>query len=166
VQSVGEMSTVSDAWTNSYSFVCATSKETRETVCLASYHTTHGGNDQLNSMTIWEACQAMSLFDPNAVDQSVDGATGANNPVREMWDQAQLKGKVKCLVSIGTGVPSLETLAAEQTAEYYRFNVVEKFGLEEAKKFNVVAAATRRYISSQEVQRLMQACAGTISRSE
>jgi hypothetical protein len=45
----------------------------------------------------------------------VDGATGADNPVREVWDQAQLtwgpeplEGRVKCLVSIGTGVPSLE----------------------------------------------------------
>jgi hypothetical protein len=41
--------------------------------------------------------------------------TGANNLVREVWDQAQLvwgpkllEGRVKCLVSIGTGVPSLK----------------------------------------------------------
>lgn len=155
-------------------FVCATSKETSETVCLTSYRTSRGGNDLLNSVTIWEACRATSaatsFFDPIAVgrfgEQFVDGATGANNPVRELWDQAQLawgpeplEGKVKCLVSIGTGVPSLkafkddvfhigETLAAiatetEQTAErfrreqglldstgrYYRFNVVR--GLED-----------------------------------
>jgi hypothetical protein len=96
----------------------------------------------------------------------VDGATGANNPVWEVWNQAQLlwgpqplENKIKCLVSIGTGVPSLkpfrndalhigETLVTiatetEQTAErfrrdkshledsgqYYRFNVDR--GLEE-----------------------------------
>jgi predicted acylesterase/phospholipase RssA len=169
------MCIVSDAWTNSYSFVCATSKETGETVCLTSYHTAHGSSDQFNSMTIWEACRATSFFDPIAVgrfsEDFVDGATGANNPVREMWDQAQLvwgpeplKGEVKCLVSIGTGVPSLKMLAAEQTAEYYRFNVVEKIGLEEAKTVKAVAAATRRYISSEEMQRPMQACAGAISR--
>ena len=95
----------------------------------------------------------------------VDGATGANNPVLELWNEAQhiwgpqpLGSRVKCLVSIGTGVPSLkafqdnvihihETLTAlatetEQTAEkfrrarpeldetgrYYRFNVTH--GLE------------------------------------
>ncbi|KAF2022646.1 FabD/lysophospholipase-like protein, partial [Setomelanomma holmii] len=155
-------------------FVCATSKETSETVCLTSYRTPRGNNDLLNSVTIWEACRATSaatsFFDPIAVgrfgEAFVDGATGANNPVREVWDQAQLawgpeplEGKVKCLVSIGTGVPSLkpfkddvlhigETLIAiatetEQTAErfrrerqlldstgrYYRFNVVR--GLEE-----------------------------------
>jgi hypothetical protein len=154
--------------------VCATSKETSETVCLTSYRTPRGSSDLLNSVTIWEACRATSaatsFFDPIAVgrfdEEFVDGATGANNPVRELWDQAQLawgpeplEGKVKCLVSIGTGVPSLkpfkddvlhigETLVAiatetEQTAErfrreralldstgrYYRFNVVR--GLEE-----------------------------------
>jgi hypothetical protein len=126
--------------------------------------------------------------------------------VREVWDQAQLawgpeplEGRVKCLVSIGTGVPSLkpfkddvlhvgETLVAiatetEQTAErfrrertlldstgrYYRFNVVrglEDIGLEEAKKVKEMAAATRRYISSQEVHKQMQACAGSIAGRE
>ena len=96
----------------------------------------------------------------------MDGATGANNPVWELWSEAQLtwgpqplESRVKCLVSIGTGVPSLKpfqdnifnvhkTLAAiatetEQTAErfqrdkvqldetgqYYRFNVAH--GLED-----------------------------------
>ncbi|KAJ4323146.1 hypothetical protein N0V94_002032 [Neodidymelliopsis sp. IMI 364377] len=149
-------------------FVCATSKETSNTVCLTSYRMPRGNNDLLNSVTIWEACRATSaastFFDPIAVgrfgEEFVDGATGANNPVREIWDQAQLawgpeplEGRVKCLVSIGTGVPSLkpfkddllnigQTLVAtatetEKTAEqfrrerpvldstgrYYRFNV-------------------------------------------
>lgn len=157
-----------------YRFVCATSRETSETVCLTSYRTRRGNSDLLNSVTIWEACRATSaatsFFDPIAVgrfgEEFVDGATGANNPVREVWNQAQLvwgpeplEGKVKCLVSIGAGVPSLkpfkndvynigDTLAAiatetEATAErfrreralldstgrYYRFNVVR--GLEE-----------------------------------
>ncbi|KAF1828816.1 hypothetical protein BDW02DRAFT_562334 [Decorospora gaudefroyi] len=128
----------------------------------------------------------------------------ANNPVREVWDQAQmvwgpepLEGKVKCLISIGTGVPSLkpfkddvlhisETLVAiatetEATAErfrrerallesngrYCRFNVVrglEDIGLEEAKKVKEMAAATRLYISSQEVHKQMQACAANLTR--
>lgn len=121
----------------------------------------------MNSVQIWEACRATSaastFFDPIAVgrfdEELVDGATGANNPVWEVWNQAQLlwgpplENKLKYLVSIGTGVPSLkpfqndvfhigDTLAAiatetEQTAErfrrdksdldnrgqYYRFNV-------------------------------------------
>jgi hypothetical protein len=191
--------------------VCATGKQTSETVCLTSYRTQRGNNDFLNSVKIWEACRATSaasfFFDPIAVgrfgEEFLDGATGANNPVRDVWDQAQLvwgpeplEGKIKCLVSIGTGVPSIkpfkddvlrigETLIAiatetEQTAEkfrrekplldstgrYYRFNVVrglEDIGLEESKKVKQIAAATRRYIGSQDVFKQMQACAGNIS---
>jgi hypothetical protein len=150
VQSVGKMCTISGTWTDYYSFVCATSKETSETVCLTSYRTLRGNYDLLNSVTIWEACRATSaatsFFDPIAVgrhsEKFVDRATGAKNPVREVWDQAQLawgpeplKGRVNCVVSIGTEVPSLkalrddvlhigETLAAiatetEQTAERF-----------------------------------------------
>jgi predicted acylesterase/phospholipase RssA len=196
------------------SFVCATSKETSETVCLASYRTPRGNNDLLNSVSIWEACRATSaatsFFDPIAVgrfgEEFVDGATGANNPVRELWDQAQLtwgpeplEDRIKCLVSIGTGVPSLKpfkddvlqihkTLAAiatetEQTAErfrrekasldntgrYYRFNVhhgLENIGLEEAKKVKEMVAATRKYITSQEVYKQMQSCATNIAYRE
>lgn len=47
----------------------------------------------------------------------VDGATGANNPVYEVWTEASflwresddfsLEKNLKCLVSIGTGMPSL-----------------------------------------------------------
>jgi hypothetical protein len=128
----------------------------------------------LESVKIWEACRATSaassFFDPITVgrygEEFVDGATGANNPVWEVWNEAQLmwgpeplESRIKCLVSIGTGVPSLKpfrddifcigkTLVAiatetEQTAErfrrdksyldntgrYYRFNVAR--GLED-----------------------------------
>lgn len=155
-------------------FVCATSKQTSETVCLTSYKLPCGGSDLLNSVKIWEACRATSaassFFDPIAIgryqEEFVDGATGANNPVWEVWNQAQLmwgpqplEGRIKCLVSIGTGVPSLKSFSddvfhisepliaiatdTEQTAEkflrdkmhldntgrYYRFNVFR--GLEE-----------------------------------
>ena len=154
--------------------MCATSKQTGETVCLTSYKSPRGGNDLLNSVKIWEACRATSaassFFDPIAVgpygEEFVDGATGANNPVWEVWNQAQLmwgpeplESRIKCLVSIGTGVPSLKPFRddvfhigksllaiateTEQTAErfrrdkshlddsgrYYRFNVDR--GLEE-----------------------------------
>ncbi|KAH8595465.1 ankyrin repeat-containing domain protein [Bisporella sp. PMI_857] len=191
-------------------FVCATSKETSETVCLTSYNSKRGNTDLLNSVRIWEACRATSaassFFDSIAVgrykEEFVDGALGANNPVMELWDQAQvmcaseqLEGRVKCLVSIGTGVPSLkpfpddllhigETLVAiatetERTAErfqrdkayldnggrYFRFNVVrglEDLGLEESAKAKDIAAATRRYVASQETFKQMHACAGTL----
>jgi predicted acylesterase/phospholipase RssA len=109
--------------TDSCSFVCVTSKKTKDTVCLTSYRTPRGSNDLLNSVTIWEACRAtsapLSFFGTTAVgrfgEEFIDGATGANNPVQEVWDQAQLvwgpeplESRVKSLVSIGTGVPSLK----------------------------------------------------------
>ena len=136
----------------------------------------------------------------------MDGATGANNPVWEVWNQAQLiwgpeplEGRIKCLVSIGTGSPSLKpfrddvfhihktltTIATEteQTAErfrrdkthlddigrYYRFSVthgLEDIGLEESKKRKEIAAATRRYIESQDVFRQMRACAENLAGRE
>jgi hypothetical protein len=40
---------------------------------------------------------------------------------------------------------------------------LEDIGLEEAKKVKEMAAATRRYISSQEVHKRMQAYAGSIA---
>ncbi|KAJ9634597.1 hypothetical protein H2199_008880 [Coniosporium tulheliwenetii] len=154
-------------------FVCATSKETSETVCLTSYRSPRGGDDLLNTAKIWEACRATSaassFFDSISIgrygEEFIDGATGANNPVWELWNQAQviwgpepLEKNIKCLVSIGTGIPSLKpflddvfhigkTLVAiatetEQTAEtfrrdktymddgrYFRFNVLR--GLED-----------------------------------
>ncbi|KAK5010428.1 hypothetical protein LTR28_009983, partial [Elasticomyces elasticus] len=98
-------------------------KQTSETMCLRSYKSPSGGSDLLNSVQIWQACRATSaassFFDPITIgrfeEEFVDGATGANNPVWEVWNQAQLmwgpqpvEGRVRCLVSIGTGVPSLQ----------------------------------------------------------
>jgi hypothetical protein len=62
-----------------------------------------------------------------------------------------------------------ERALLDSTGRYYRFNVVrglEEIGLEEAKKVKEMAAATRRYISSQEVDKQMQACAGSIAGRE
>lgn len=198
----------------SHRFVCATSKETNDTVCLTSYKSPRGNTDLLNSVKIWEACRATSaassFFDPIAIgrfkEEFVDGATGANNPVMELWNEAQLlagleplESNLQCLVSIGTGIPSLkpfqddvlhigETLIAiatetEQTAErfrrdkayldndsrYFRFNVVrglEEIGLEESAKAKEIAAATRRYVTSQETFKQMQKCAENLRSQE
>ncbi|SPO02369.1 uncharacterized protein DNG_05042 [Cephalotrichum gorgonifer] len=148
-------------------FVCATSKETGDTVCLTSYPSPRGAPHLFSTTKIWQACRATSaatsFFDPIAIgpyDQEfVDGALGANNPIFELWSQAQdlwgpqLEAKLKCIVSIGTGVPSVKPVCddvlgiwktlkniavqTEATAErfhrdkailhdqgrYYRFNV-------------------------------------------
>jgi len=75
----------------------------------------------LNRIKITEAVRATSaassFFDPVEIDGEtfVDGATGANNPVRVLWQEAQeiwgltgseLAEHVGCLVSIGTGITS------------------------------------------------------------
>lgn len=155
-------------------FVCAISSETGDTVRLTSYRSPRGRERLLRTTKIWEAGRATSaassFFDPITIgdfeESFIDGATGANNPVYEVWNEAQdiwpsdsLEDKTKCLVSIGTGVPSLtpfkddiigigQSLLAiatetEKTAErfsrdksrlddtgrYYRFNVLR--GLED-----------------------------------
>lgn len=150
------------------------SKQTSGTVCLTSYSSPRGNSDLLNNAKIWEACRATSaatsFFEPIAIgrygEEFVDGATGANNPVMELWDQAKLlwgpeplERRVRCLVSVGTGLSKLETFShdlrhiiprlvalateTERTAErfrrdkadlgtnygYFRFNVTR--GLED-----------------------------------
>ncbi|KAF5618248.1 tetratricopeptide repeat domain protein [Fusarium sp. NRRL 25303] len=194
--------------------VCATSKETGDTVCLTSYRPARGVAHLYDSTTIWQACRATSaattFFDPIAIgpyqEQFVDGALGANNPVYTLWTQAQdvwgedqLRSRLRCLVSIGTGVPALKpvrddvlgigaTLTSlatetEKTAEqfcrdksslddegrYYRFNVsrgLEDVGLAESKKQREIAAATGRYVASQDVFGQMKACANGLARRQ
>ncbi|KAL1892639.1 hypothetical protein Sste5346_006924 [Sporothrix stenoceras] len=104
-------------------FVCATSKQTSDTVCLASYRSPRSDNsDLLSSTKIWQAGRATSaatgFFDPIVIgpfdEEFVDGALGANNPIYVLWNQAQdvwgvdLQNKLQCVVSIGTGVPNLK----------------------------------------------------------
>jgi hypothetical protein len=57
----------------------------------------------------------------------------------------------------------------DNSGRYYRFNVVrglEDIGLEESKKRKEIAAATRRYVESQEVFKQMQAFAGNLAGRE
>jgi predicted acylesterase/phospholipase RssA len=105
-----------------FSFVSTTSKEVRNTVNLRTYSSRRGSSDLFKATRIWEAARATSaattFFDPIKVgphgEEFVDGATGANNPVNEVWSEAAdvwngipLQGNIKGLVSIGTGVPSV-----------------------------------------------------------
>lgn len=99
------------------------SKEVVDTVLFTSYPS-RGSSDMYNNTLIWEAARATfaasSFFDPIKIGQFneefVDGAAaGVNNPVAQLWNEAKyiwsdepLEGNIKCLVSIGTGVPSLK----------------------------------------------------------
>lgn len=187
-------------------FVCATSKTTKKTVVLSSYPSPRRGfGDRLfNTATIWQAARATSaattFFKPIEIDHELflDGATGANNPIEELWTEARdvwsndedwrLEDNIDCLISLGTGMPSMtpfddsafsihRTLAeiateCEKTTEdfrrrfssargwFFRFNVpgLERVGLEEGKKKDVIIGATRHYIQTELIMRELQRC--------
>lgn len=128
--------------------MCATRGDAgAHTALLRSYQTT---NFNEVDCTIWEAARATSaastFFDPIAIgpfDESfVDGATGCNNPVEKVFEEAldiwgpSTRERIQCFISLGTGQSSFEafgsgiksiaaTLVAiatetEQTAETFR----------------------------------------------
>jgi predicted acylesterase/phospholipase RssA len=188
-----------------------TNKRSSRTECLTSYNVTRNVGDLLRHTKIWQACRATSaastFFEPITIgpykEQFIDGATGANNPIWKLWEQARavwdsepFEENVQCIVSIGTGGPHIaaftddlsriaDTLShiateTEATAEefrrdkpqlvtsgvYYRFNVVrglDKVGLEETKSIDLIAAATRDYLDSEDVHPRMKKCARILS---
>jgi predicted acylesterase/phospholipase RssA len=106
--------------------VCAKAAEIATTVLLRSYES----RDALNNLpaTIGEAVRATSaatsFFEPVTIGprgrKFVDGGLGANNPVEQMWNEAQdiwcpgeieLGEVLKCFVSIGTGDPGRKPIA-------------------------------------------------------
>ena len=179
------------------------SKETSNIVRLASYKP-RTYSPHYDIATIWEAARATSaassFFDSISIgpyrEKFIDGATGANNPIQDLWLEAKqqwykvpLESNIDCLVSIGTGIPTMKPFGpglkqigtallriatdTEQVHEnfqkthdeldtenrYYRLNVRDglgDIGLEKASEVNVIAAATKRYIQSQDVVKQMQ----------
>jgi Patatin-like phospholipase len=100
-------------------FVCATSAHHAETTVLSSYYSDRRGNDLRSVARIWEVARATSaatsFFDPIVIggERFVDGATGANNPIHQLWTEAtdtfskglnwRLEDHIQSLVSVGTG---------------------------------------------------------------
>ncbi|KAL1893605.1 hypothetical protein Sste5346_006436 [Sporothrix stenoceras] len=130
-------------------FVCAMSKQTSDTVCLASYRSPRTKNPYLlNSATIWQACRATSaatgFFDPIVIGPF--GEEFVDDLATETERTAQQFQRNK------------SDLYDE--GRYFRFNVnqgLQEIGLEESKKKKEIAAATVRYIESQTVFKQMQA---------
>lgn len=107
-------------------FVCATAADAvgGTTVCFRNYPPRSDTKHLYNTTKIWEAARATSaattFFDPIEIgrhrERFIDGGLGANNPINEMWREAteffcpegRLEDKIACLVSIGTGVDSLQ----------------------------------------------------------
>jgi predicted acylesterase/phospholipase RssA len=90
---------------------------------LSSYFSRRRGSEIHNVAKIWEAARATSaassFFEPIRIgnEDFVDGATPANNPIQELWTEAsdtfkegdnwRLEDNILCLVSVGTGIPTL-----------------------------------------------------------
>ena len=108
-----------------HSFVCAVRKENKAVARLRAYRSDAPLSE--HGATIWEAARATSaasgFFDPIAVGQHgqkyVDAGLGCNNPVNEVWTEAQniwspqgeeLAPLVKCFISIGTGNPGISPI--------------------------------------------------------
>lgn len=103
-------------------FICTMRQETSDIMIFPSYYSPTWGKPPLDSVRIWEAARATSaatsFFDPLEINGRfyVDGATGANNPIYELWAEAssvytlydgwRLDDHLECLVSIGTGAQS------------------------------------------------------------
>src|SRR6187402_2545693 len=107
--------------------VCAKAFESTTNVLLRSYTS----SDALNNIpaTICEAARATSaatsFFEPVTIGprkrKFVDGGLGANNPVEQLWNEAQniwcsnreveLSTLLKCFISIGTGNPGKKPIA-------------------------------------------------------
>jgi predicted acylesterase/phospholipase RssA len=106
--------------------VCAKAAEISTTVLLRSYQS----HNALNNIpaTICEAVRATfaatSFFKPVTIGprgrKFVDGGLGANNPVDQIWNEAQniwcfgeveLCDLLKCFVSVGTGNPGRKPIA-------------------------------------------------------
>ncbi|OAQ71845.1 kinesin [Purpureocillium lilacinum] len=113
-------------------FVSTMRQEISEIVNLTSYYSPTWGASMLDSVRIWEAARATSaapsFFDPCVIDAKcfVDGGTGANNPIHQLWAEAscvygedgasstwKLEDHLYCLVSIGTGTPSRKPFGPE-----------------------------------------------------
>lgn len=106
-----------------FSVVYATRAENNSVAGLLTCRSPRYMRDMLDSVTIWQAARATSaacsFFEPITIgkfgEQYIDGATSCNNPVRELittaqdiWPNIDVTSNLACLVSIGTGQPSLQ----------------------------------------------------------
>ncbi|KKK13486.1 hypothetical protein P175DRAFT_0464503 [Aspergillus ochraceoroseus IBT 24754] len=104
-------------------FVCVTDDSTRKLVPLASYLSKYCPTELYKTTKVWEAgvaCFANALlFEPVPLGPSrrrfQDSSLQANNPIREVWIEAKnvwrltaLETQLRCMVSIGTGMPCIK----------------------------------------------------------
>ncbi|PVH70050.1 FabD/lysophospholipase-like protein, partial [Cadophora sp. DSE1049] len=109
-------------------FVVAVTADGGDAVRFTNYQKLHEGNDLFKEAKIWEAARATSsapsFFDPiditcqNITETFIDGALGHNNPVNELWMEAQseygatLEPQIRFILSIGTGKPAMKKIGS------------------------------------------------------
>ena len=98
-------------------------------VRFTNYEKPHEQNDLYKQATIWEAARATSsaptFFDPielicdGSRRKFVDGGFGHNNPVNELWMEAQtefgpgaLEPQIRFILSVGTGKPTMKKIGS------------------------------------------------------
>ncbi|SPO01972.1 uncharacterized protein DNG_04645 [Cephalotrichum gorgonifer] len=177
------------------SFVCtAASSDMTHTTKLTSYYNPRRSNDLLSTTKIWEAVRATSaastFFDPIKLgpygECFTDGATGANNPVRELWTEAgdvwhhlgPLGSSLKCIVSIGTGqssgvpefgeslvdvVKALKQLAVETERTAEKFAQEHSHLVEEGRYFRLSVGKGLQGIGLEEASKVPEITAVTRS---
>ena len=154
--------------------MCAARKENKVIARLRDYRSDRAlVND---TARIWEAARATSaasgFFEPIAIgkhqQEYVDAGLGCNNPVNEVWTEAQdiflsqerddLDTHLKCFVSIGTGNPGTSPVEDGALKIFYRTskeiateteNTAESF-----KKSHRSLAFQKRYFRFNVEQRL------------
>ncbi|KAL3476528.1 acyl transferase/acyl hydrolase/lysophospholipase [Aspergillus californicus] len=104
-------------------FVCVTDASTHKLVPLTTYPSKYCPTELYKNTKLWEAGVASfangALFDPIPLGPSrrrfMDSSAQANNPIREVWIEAKnvwrlttLESQLRCLVSIGTGLPTIK----------------------------------------------------------
>lgn len=143
-------------------FVCAVRKENKAVARLRAYQSDRAlGGD---GVTIWKAARATSaasgFFDPISIGQHgqeyVDAGLGCNNPVDEVWTEAQdiwlpegddLAALVKCFISIGTGNPGTSPI---EDGAFKIFTKTLKDIATETEKTAETFARSHRSLLSQE----------------
>ncbi|PMD26932.1 FabD/lysophospholipase-like protein [Hyaloscypha hepaticicola] len=160
-------------------FVCSMSQQTSDIVIFPSYYSRTWGMSMFHRVRIWEAeratSAATSFFDPLVIDEA--------SSIYRPCDGWKLDDDLKCVVSIGTGIPSSKPFgpgiggvakalvaiatAAENTAEQFqRQHPSQGIGLEEANRLGDIEACTDRYCASASVMQSIESCVEKLSRRQ
>lgn len=115
------------------SFVCAMDCQNRKPVRFPTYKRQRGSDPLFRTLRIWEAARATSAASTFFNEITIgmfgqkfrDGGLGANNPIDYLWTEAlnewpDLDERINCVISVGTGQPSVEGFDEESLKGLYK----------------------------------------------